>query len=97
MNCPNTSCDGTVKIIGGNEQPATMEHLKIHNCYVCPWCGFEVWPSYNKGEITTEDAREALRDEARRQNSMRKKTSQRKAGRKGREKIVKITAYWLPE
>ncbi len=98
MQCPNSKCDGVVNAIGIGPQPATMDYLSIHNCYVCPWCGGEWWEGDSKGgKVTTEEAQEVYQDELRRQNAIRKKGSSRKAGRKRKDKVIKAVSWWVRE
>jgi hypothetical protein len=80
----------------GLEQKATMDYVKVHDYYHCSWCGTETWVGQNKRGITTKDALDSLKDEQRRQNQMRKKTSSRKAGKK-RKYPVKIYTRWISE
>lgn len=95
MKCPLDECDGIINN-NGTLVRIEMDYIKVQDCYICAWCGTEIWPNYKKGKVTTNDAREALRDEQRRQQQMRKKTSSRKAGRK-RKAPPKIQAWWARE
>ena len=94
MNCPNDSCENYLD----SRERMIMDYVKIHDCFVCPICFGEWWPHIERtGEITSQDVMEVYRDEFRRQNAMRKKSSTRKAGRKARDKKVTITAWWARE
>ena len=97
MICPNLECEGTYQH-GGNREPAHMELITMHGCYVCPWCGSEYWPAVSRdGTVTSGDARAALLDEAKRQNLMRKKgSSSRKSGRKRKDKL-EVKGWWARE
>jgi len=93
MICPNDKCSGKIEVVDRGLQGAPMDYLSVHSCYVCPYCGTEVWIREEK-----EDIKDILEnDQKRMKQMMSKKSSSRKAGRKPRGNKVVAKAWYVRE